>query len=29
MPLLHRLRRTAAASQMEQTGEAWRKEFGS
>ncbi|MDX1944037.1 MAG: ketol-acid reductoisomerase [Pirellulaceae bacterium] len=28
MPLLHRLRRTAAESQMEQTGHVWRKEFG-
>ncbi|HTZ52771.1 MAG TPA: ketol-acid reductoisomerase, partial [Spirochaetia bacterium] len=28
MPQLHRLRRTAAESQMEQTGTQWRKEFG-
>jgi ketol-acid reductoisomerase len=28
MPTLHRLRRTAAASAMEQTGHAWRQEFG-
>jgi ketol-acid reductoisomerase len=28
MPQLHRLRRTAAESQMEQTGSQWRKEFG-
>lgn len=28
MPMLHRLRRTAAASSMEQTGEDWRNEFG-
>jgi ketol-acid reductoisomerase len=28
MPMLHRLRRTAAKSAMEQTGETWRKEFG-
>lgn len=28
MPMLHRLRRTAAASEMEQTGEVWRQEFG-
>jgi ketol-acid reductoisomerase len=28
MPMLHRLRRTAAASIMEQTGGPWRKDFG-
>jgi ketol-acid reductoisomerase len=28
MPQLHRLRRTAAQSAMEQTGKVWRKEFG-
>jgi ketol-acid reductoisomerase len=28
MPTLHRMRRTAANSEMEQTGERWRKEFG-
>ena len=28
MPTLHRLRRTATESQMEQTGRAWRREFG-
>jgi ketol-acid reductoisomerase len=28
MPTLHRLRRTAAASAMEQTGHTWRREFG-
>jgi len=28
MPQLHRLRRTAAESRMEQTGAQWRKEFG-
>ena len=28
MPQLHRLRRAAAGSQMEQTGTQWRKEFG-
>jgi ketol-acid reductoisomerase len=28
MPMLHRLRRTAAAGTMEQTGQAWRSEFG-
>ena len=28
MPTLYRLRRTAAASAMEQTGETWRREFG-
>jgi ketol-acid reductoisomerase len=28
MPTLHRLRRTAAASAMEQTGHVWRQEFG-
>src|SRR4029077_10620522 len=28
MPTLNRLRRTAAQSEMEQTGEAWRKDFG-
>src|SRR5687768_6506014 len=28
MPQLHRLRRTAAESAMEQTGKVWRKEFG-
>jgi len=28
MPQLHRLRRTAAESQMEKTGAAWREEFG-
>jgi ketol-acid reductoisomerase len=28
MPQLHRLRRTAAEGKMEQTGKAWRKEFG-
>lgn len=28
MPTLHRLRRTAAQSSMEQTGQQWRKEFG-
>lgn len=28
MPMLHRLRRTAAESEMEKTGEQWRKEFG-
>ena len=29
MPTLHRMRRTAQNSQMEKTGETWRKEFGS
>ena len=28
MPMLHRLRRTAASGAMEQTGAAWRREFG-
>jgi ketol-acid reductoisomerase len=28
MPMLHRLRRTAAESDMEKTGKQWRKEFG-
>jgi ketol-acid reductoisomerase len=28
MPILHRLRRTAANSEMEKTGKQWRKEFG-
>jgi len=28
MPMLHRLRRTAAESDMEKTGKSWRKEFG-
>jgi ketol-acid reductoisomerase len=28
MPQLHRLRRTAAESEMEKTGTQWRKEFG-
>ena len=28
MPQLHRLRRTAAESEMEKTGEKWREEFG-
>ena len=28
MPQLHRLRRTAAASQMEKTGKEWREQFG-
>ena len=28
MPMLHRLRRTAAAGEMEQTGRQWRQEFG-
>src|SRR6185295_1771429 len=28
MPTLHRMRRTAAASEMERTGQVWRKEFG-
>jgi ketol-acid reductoisomerase len=28
MPQLHRLRRTAAESRMEETGKVWRKEFG-
>jgi ketol-acid reductoisomerase len=28
MPTLHRLRRTAAASEMEETGRRWREEFG-
>src|SRR3954453_4793131 len=28
MPTLHRMRRTAANSEMEKTGEKWRKEFG-
>jgi ketol-acid reductoisomerase len=28
MPQLHRLRRTAAESEMEKTGTTWRKEFG-
>jgi ketol-acid reductoisomerase len=28
MPQLHRMRRTAAESSMEKTGEAWRKDFG-
>jgi ketol-acid reductoisomerase len=28
MPTLHRLRRTAAESQMEKTGHEWRREFG-
>jgi ketol-acid reductoisomerase len=28
MPMLHRMRRTAANSEMEQTGKVWRKEFG-
>jgi hypothetical protein len=28
MPMLHRLRRTAANSEMEKTGAAWRKDFG-
>ena len=28
MPTLHRMRRTAAASDMEKTGETWRREFG-
>jgi ketol-acid reductoisomerase len=28
MPVLHRLRRAAAKSAMEQTGKTWRKEFG-
>jgi ketol-acid reductoisomerase len=28
MPMLHRLRRTAAESEMEKTGTAWRKDFG-
>src|SRR5580658_9856688 len=28
MPMLHRLRRTAAESEMEKTGKTWRKEFG-
>ncbi len=28
MPMLHRLRRTAAESEMEQTGRRWREEFG-
>ncbi len=28
MPILHRLRRTAADSDMEKTGKQWRKEFG-
>jgi ketol-acid reductoisomerase len=27
MPTLHRLRRTAAASEMEETGRRWREEF--
>jgi ketol-acid reductoisomerase len=28
MPMLHRLRRTAAESQMEITGKQWREDFG-
>ena len=28
MPMLHRLRRTAAGGAMERTGKSWRKEFG-
>jgi ketol-acid reductoisomerase len=28
MPTLHRLRRTAADSEMEKTGTAWRRDFG-
>jgi ketol-acid reductoisomerase len=28
MPTLHRMRRTGAASKMEQTGNAWREQFG-
>ena len=28
MPQLQRLRRTARQSEMEQTGEQWRKDFG-
>jgi ketol-acid reductoisomerase len=28
MPMLHRLRRTAAESEMEKTGKSWREEFG-
>jgi len=28
MPMLHRLRRTAAESEMEETGRRWREEFG-
>src|SRR5207237_5079662 len=28
MPMLHRLRRTAAQSEMEKTGKSWRQEFG-
>jgi ketol-acid reductoisomerase len=28
MPVLHRMRRTAANSEMEKTGKQWRKEFG-
>jgi ketol-acid reductoisomerase len=28
MPTLHRMRRTAANSSMEKTGQSWRKEFG-
>src|SRR5262245_9832310 len=28
MPMLHRLRRTGANSEMERTGKTWRKEFG-
>jgi len=28
MPMLHRLRRTAAQSEMEKVGEAWRRDFG-
>ena len=28
MPMLHRMRRTAAESQMEKTGHEWRREFG-
>ena len=28
MPTLYRMRRTAATSEMEKTGQVWRKEFG-
>ncbi|MGA2582272.1 MAG: ketol-acid reductoisomerase [Tepidisphaeraceae bacterium] len=28
MPMLHRMRRTAAESEMEKTGKTWRKDFG-
>jgi ketol-acid reductoisomerase len=28
MPTLHRMRRTAAAGEMERTGHDWRREFG-